>query len=133
MALGGKIAFTLADGKEVMQVNGEAVYYTRAVNISKGMYFGLKAKALSAAGSVTMKIELQQSDVLPTTEGAADLNYVVADGASDVYTNLNDEIWHVKAISPVPMTYVRLKITGLTGNNADATLQAGLFIQDMVN
>jgi hypothetical protein len=130
--VGGVSAFTLTDGKSVMAIAAEATFYTKALNVSKGTSFGIKTKALSAGGSPTIKIEVQQSDVLPATEGAADADYVSADGGADVYSNLNDEIWHVKQISLVPMTWCRLKITGLSGNPADATLEARLFQQSIM-
>ena len=132
-AVGGVQDVTLIDGKAVMAIAGENAYYTKAIKIAQGMYYGLHLKALSASSTPTIKIELEQSSVLPTTEGSADGTYVVPDGVSAIYSNLNDEIWHVKSFTPVPMTYCRFKLTGLTGNPADATLQLKLFVQAIIN
>lgn len=130
--VGGVTHLTLLAGTTPMAVPGEVTYYTRAVNVSKGYAFGIKFKALSATGTPTLKLEIEESDVLPTTEGSADTNFVVPDSASDLISNLNDEVWHVRVFPLVPMTYARLKITGLSGNPADTTLEARAFIQSIM-
>ena len=130
--VGGITGFTLAAGNDSMAVPSTAVYYTNAVPIGKGVYFGLWVLASSAAGSPALQIDYEMSYKKPATENAADGNFVVPDGASSIYANLNDEVAHVKQISPVPMTYIRLKITGLSGNHAtDTLLQAKLFTQSI--
>ncbi len=98
-----------------------AVVYTRAFKLAFGEYFSLAYKALSAAGTPDIKIELEQSikDVLPATEGAADTNYVVAENMANIETNLITETWHIKALNPGLSVYARLKITGNAGNAAD--------------
>ena len=132
--VGGITPFQLVTGTEIMSVPSTSTYYTQSVDISKSLYFGLHLQAVSASGSPSLQIDMEQSSVRPTTEGAADGTYVIPDGASAIYSNLNDELWHVKSITPVPMRYARLKITGLAGNHAtDTTLQVKIFLQDMVN
>lgn len=131
--VGGCQSFILATGGVTMSVPSTSTYYTKAVDISKGIYFGLHVQAVSSSASPSLQIDIEQSSVLPATEGSADSNFVIPDGASAVFSNLNDEVWHVKSITPVPMKYARLKITGLGGNASDTTLQAKIFIQDMLN
>ncbi len=98
-----------------------AVVYTKAFKLAFGEYFGLAYKAVSESGTPDIKIELELSikDVVPTTEGAADANYVEAENAADIELNLITETWHIKTLSPVTSVYGRLKITGNAGNPAD--------------
>lgn len=129
--VGGVTGFTLAAGNDEMSVPNQVTYYTQAVPVGKSVYFGLWVKTTSTAGTPSLQIDYEQSYSKPTTEYAADTNFVIPDGASAIFTNLNDEIAHVKQISPVPMTYIRLKITGLAGNQADSLLTAKLFTQSI--
>lgn len=130
--VGGVTGFSLSDGKDSMSVPSTSTYYTNAVPVGKSIYFGLWLKATSAAGSPSLQIDIEQSYTKPTTENASDSNWVIADGASAVYANLNDEVAHVIQVTPCPMTYLRLKITGLSGNHAtDTKLVAKLFTQSI--
>ena len=126
--VGGTTAVTKIDGLESMDVKNNVVYYTKAINISKAIYFGLHLQA-SSAGTPALQIDMQQSFQAPTNDGAADSNFVIPDGASALYTNLADTLAHVKQISPVPMTWIRFKISGLGSNPADTTLKMKLFTQ----
>ena len=130
--VGGITGFTLATGNDSMSVPSTTTYYTNAVPVGKGLSFGLWLKATSAAGSPSLQIDYEMSYKKPATENASDGDWVVPDGASSIYTNLNDEIAHVKQITLCPMTYVRLKITGLAGNHAtDTVLEAKIFTQSI--
>jgi len=94
-----------------------------------GENFSLKYKAASD-GTVLLKIELEVSDVLPTTEGAADAtNYAVPENFADIESALADENLHIKNIAPPVAKYCRLKITGSGANDASTTLTATLIKQ----
>lgn len=106
--------------------------YSRAFRLNYGQAFGIWLRAGNGSGTANMKIQLEQSNVVPVTEGAADGNYVIGDGVADVYSNLNDALAHVKTLSPVPMKYARFKITGLGSNPADATINIFVFDQELI-
>lgn len=104
--------------------------YTNSFPIGFGLYFGLWAKATSVSGTPAIKVELEESYVLPSTEGAADTNYVEPDGMSDIFSNLNDEVAHVVALSPKPMPYGRFKLTDGGSNPADSLIDLFVFVQE---
>lgn len=69
-------------------------------------------------GAVDVKIQLEQGNSLPATEGAADDNFVVPSGLSDIVTQETGEKLNLIAFSPVPTRYARIKFTGAGSNNA---------------
>lgn len=113
-------------------IAGEVTVYTRSWEWGFAEYFSLDYKATSD-GVVNLKIELEQGNVLPTTEGSADTsNWAVAENAADIESALADENPHFKKLSPVVSKYGRLKITGAATNDASTTLRAKLARQEEV-
>lgn len=110
---------TLANGKTAIAVASQAVVYTKATLTAWSEYFGLAYKAVSSNGTPDVTIQIEESWVLPSTEGSSDSNWVIPVSMSDVHTNLTAETYQIKTISLVPMPYLRFKITGNAGNNAD--------------
>jgi hypothetical protein len=94
--------------------------------------FGVWILASSVSGAPSLQIQLQESYTSPATEGSADTNYVIGDGVADVYSVLNDELAHVKTLSPVPMQYGRYKIVGLASNPADTVITIVNFQQEPI-
>jgi hypothetical protein len=92
----------------------------------------LMATSPGSIATPNLKIQVEQSYIAPTTEGAADANWVIGDGVPDVYTNLNDSIAHIKTLALVPMKKYRLKVTGLGSNPSDCTLLAVMFSQELI-
>ena len=128
------------DSRQVLSGNGAAgaitipsttTVYSRAFRLNIGQAFGIWLQAGNGSGTANMKVQLEQSYIVPTTEGSSDANWVIGDGVADIYPNLNDTNAHVKSLTPVPMKYGRLKITGLGANPADATLTAWIFQQEI--
>jgi hypothetical protein len=119
-------------GATSIAIASTAVVYTQSFKLAWGEYFGLRYQAISAGGTPDLKIELQQGDVPPTTEGAADAEYVEAENMSDIETNLTTEIVHRKSISPPPSVYARFKITGNAANPADTVFNAKLSISEEI-
>lgn len=115
-----------------LAVASQGVVYSNSFLMRWVENFGIWVQATSVLSTPSLKIELQESYVPPTTEGSADTSYVVGDGVADVYTNLNDENAHVKSLSPVPMQYGRYKITGLAANPADTIITLVNFQQEMI-
>jgi hypothetical protein len=130
MLMGGCTpVLTSADSADIL-VNGTGVVYTKSFKLGNGQYFGMAARAASVIGTGAVKIELEESPLLPTTEGAAETTrFVEPEGFSDII-DIADELMHVKTITPVPMMYGRYKITGAGGNPTDTIVNIWNFIQE---
>ena len=115
----------------IATADGSTALYSASFKLNYGQSVGVWSKAASS-GTVALKIQIEQSAVAPTTEGSADANYVIGNGVADVDSNLANTTAVVKTISPVPMMYARLKIIGLSGNDATTTLAFKFFIQELV-
>ncbi len=76
----------------------------------------------TSGGNVKVKVQLEQSNVLPETEGSADGNFVVPDGALELDDECADEVVHIKAYAPAATLYARVKVTGLATNDASTVL-----------
>ncbi len=121
---------TLANGSTSIAIASTAVVYTKAFKVGFGEYFALSYKAVSASGSPDIKIELEQGIDVPTTEGSADSAWVVPENMANIETKLTTETQHHKSISPVPMLWARLKITGNDANPADTIVTAYISKQE---
>ncbi len=99
-----------------------AVVYTRSFKLAFGDYFAVSYKATSDSGSPSLKIELQQSWDVPTTEGSTDGNWVESENMADIETDLTTETMHHKALTPATLAYGRFKITGSGTNPADTVI-----------
>jgi len=120
-------------GAVSMAVASTGTVYTDSFKLKQGQAFGLWYKATSTAGAPDLKIQLEQSWTVPTTENAADTtNWAIPTNMSDIESSLTAETPKVTLVSPVPMTYGRFKITGQGTNNADTVLQMKIFIQDTI-
>lgn len=120
---------TVADGVNMAVASG-AVIYTHSFELSRAVYFGIAYRATSVLLTPNVLIQLQQSWVKPSTECAADTNYVIPVGMADIETNLMTELWRIKSLSPVPMPYARFIITGNSGNQADTLVNINVAIQE---
>jgi hypothetical protein len=107
-------------------VASTAVVYTRHFRLGDSETFSLLYQATSASGAPDVTIELQESDTVPTTEGADDANWFEHEGVGDVAVNLTAETPNKKDVYPVTSKFGRLKITGNAGNTADAIVTAKL-------
>ncbi len=112
-------------------VASTGVVYTRSFALNGAEYFGLWLIATSVLGTADIKVELEQSYKLPTTEGAADaLLWAVPDGMSDVVSSTTTELPHQYSVGPIPMTYARYKLTGVGSNPADTIVEMYNFLQE---
>jgi len=109
---------TAADASDIA-VASAAVIYTASFRLTKAVYFGIAYRAVSVSSAPAITIQLEQSWTLPATEGAADTNYVVPVGLSDIVNTLVAETWQIDGFNPKPMPYARFKITGEATNPAD--------------
>ena len=123
---------TTAAGSVDLAVAGVVVLYTKAIYVGCSKFHALSYSAVSATGAIALKIEVEQSYKLPDTEGAADGAYSEPENMPDVAGNLTVEstTYH-KSLALIPLPYMRLKITGLAGNSADAIVTARLTKQEL--
>lgn len=120
---------TAADAADIL-VNATDVVYTKSFKLNNGQYFGIAARATSVIGTAAVKIELEESPLPPTTEGAAETTlFVEPDGFSDIM-DISDGLMHIKTVTPIPMAYGRYKITGAGGNPADTLVKIWNFMQE---
>lgn len=106
-------------------VASTATVYTKAFKLELAEKFALQYQATSP-GTVSIKIELEHANVLPTTEGSADDNYVEPDGYSDIVSDVTTETVHIIAVAPVVSRYGRFKLTGQGANHASTTIDLKL-------
>jgi len=128
--IGLNVLTNLAGSPDIV-VAGETTVYSRSIPVGMAKFFSLSYKAASDAGGINLKLEIEESFQLPTTECASDSSYKEPEGVGDIVDGFTTEnTWvHVK-LPLTPMKYFRLKITGLTGNSADTVLNAKLSKQE---
>lgn len=121
-----------SNGTGTIVIPNTTPVYSYSFSLKYGTSFGIWYQAGNGSGTANMKIQLEQSYKRPGTEGSSDTAWVIGAGVADIATNLIDTTAHIQSVSPVPMKYARLKITGLGSNPADATLTAWFFQQELV-
>jgi len=127
----GKNAITTAAGSTDLAVAGVTTIYSKAIYVGLAKFFALSYKAVSALAAVNLKIEVEQSFQLPTTEGAADDYWKEPVGMADIVGALTmEDTWYHAALPLIPLPYMRLKIMGGAGNAADAIVTAILSKQE---
>lgn len=105
--------------------------YAKAEQLRYAEYFSLFIKATSP-GTVNVALTLEQSYKKPSSEGYADPNYVVPEGAGTIIT-LSDENAHIVPISDMKMLpFFRLKLVGGAGNDAGTEVQIKFCFADNV-
>lgn len=117
---------------DTLKIAGVSSLATGGTNTTYGRSFPMPREATFAwvfqfdsPGVVNVKIELEQSDVRPATEGAADANYVIPDGGGVISSAITDEVVHRVAYAPKVSGYGRFKFTGL---NSGTTNDAGTVV-----
>ena len=108
-------------------VNATATAYTTYFRLPKQASFSVSLR-FTSGGVVDALVELEQSNVAPTTDKAADTtNWAVPvdDAGSSVGTiqDITDKVPYVVNFAPVATAYARIKITG-QGSNAATTALA---------
>ncbi len=114
-------------GSVSIAVGAGVTIYTDAIKLEGLDTFALAYIADGGAG-ISVKIEMEQSIVAPTPN-VADVNSVVPETVADVNTALVDKLFHLQAIFPVSVKYMRFKITE-NGVAADTTLKMDLSVQN---
>lgn len=110
-------------------VAGTATIYSHAVDTSFSHYIGLWIKATSVLGTPDIRVQWEAGRAGAATAQAADTNFVVPNGMSDIATALINEVWNLYGVSPPPSGWGRLKVTGNAANPADTKVDAALWLQ----
>ena len=105
----------------------ESIVEASALNlgflIAEFRNFGLYVTATSVSGTADVKVEIQQS----WDDTAA--NYIEPAVGSVVVASLATETPAIYSLSPAPMPYLRLQVTGVAANPADSVVTAYLWMQ----
>lgn len=113
-------------------IAGAVTVYSKSIRLSSAVVLGIWYKATSVIGAPDLTIQIEQCHRAPTTEGAADSDYVIPENLADVATNLITETAKIKSISLPYLPFMRFKITGNAGNAADTLLTIRLSSQEEV-
>lgn len=104
-------------GATTLAVSGVTTVYGKSFTMPKNHSFGIIYRFTGT--TIEVKIELEQGNTPPTTEGSADSAWAVGhtlDPAVVASAAL------AKGVAPVVAKYGRLKITGSGSNHADVLL-----------
>jgi hypothetical protein len=103
-----------------------ASIYTKAFVMEDAIYHDMAIK--DAGTTVDVKLELEQSHVLPAVEGAADANWSEPSGMSDIAASHTAKSYTQYGLSPRVNKYGRYKITD-NGTTDSATAELFYFKQ----
>jgi hypothetical protein len=120
---------TLA-GNTQIAVGATATIYTDTFEFGDVDYFALSYK-VSCTGVPSVKIEMEQSIVRPSkgNENAADSNFGTPKTIGNIETALTSKAIQHMQLTPVTITFVRFKITELTGIVTDTVVNMWLSLQ----
>lgn len=104
-------------------IAGEVTVYSKPFDLSKATNHSFECLAFGT--TVNLKIEVEQGNVLPDTDGAADTtNWSVPSGVTTIVDGLTQKTHYIKSYSPVALKYGRLKILGKSGNTSNVYIKA---------
>lgn len=86
-------------------------------------FFGLWIQATSATGTADVLVEIQQS----YNDTAA--NYIEPSVGSVVASSITNEAANVYSLTPSPMPFLRIQVTGNAANPTDTVVTAFLWMQ----
>lgn len=116
-----------ASGNADMPIVSNAVVYTKSFKLDYGTKFGVQYKASVTGGAdISVKIELEEGNVMPAVEGAADANFAIPVGGLVVVADVTDALVHITSLAPVVAKYGRFKITGSGTNTATVKMNMKL-------
>jgi hypothetical protein len=118
--------FDILNGVASGAVASTGVFYSESFPIPDGDPACVIDFKFTSAGAVKCKLEMEQSHVEPATEGSADANFIVpateAGAAKVIASDITDEVAHSVAYAPVGKNFGRIKITGVSGNDASTVV-----------
>ena len=123
------IPVTTAAHAVAIAVGAGLTVYTHSIDLSNLDTFAL-SYSLACTGVPNARIQIQQSVVLPVTEGAADTNFVVPETVPDVVAALITKTVHIQGLFPVCTRYIRFMITKVTGVVVDTIMTMNVSAQN---
>lgn len=115
-------------------VNGVTTVWSNNFRLSSSTSFG--CMAICSGSSPQIQIQLEESfynfGLNGVAQNASNSFYVVPDAFPDIFPQISDTNWHLPSqpVTPIPMTYGRFKIIGLSGNGSDTKVTIILFRQE---
>jgi len=110
---------------------GVGTFYTQTYVCPKDVTFGFEWK-FTSSGVILASIAIEQGNIAPAVEGAADSNMVVPDGVGNLVTNTADALVHVKPFAPTVANFLRVRVTTAGANDASTVLERFL-VNTIVN
>lgn len=114
-----------------LEVGETDVAYTETYLCKKNVNYAFEYQ-FSSGGAIDCKIEIEQGNTPPATEGAASANMVVPEDAADFDEGVVNNSLHIKAYAPATTRFLRAKITG-QGSNASTTKLVKFNVSTVVN
>lgn len=115
-------------GSEDIAVGVSATVYTDSFPFGDVDYFAL-TYIQTATGVPNIKIEMEQSTVLPATEGTSDANFFVPKTVGDIESALTAKTRQGLQLMPITMQFIRFKITEQTASVTDTVVNMSLSLQ----
>lgn len=91
---------------------------------------------LCQGSNPVVQVQLEESfydlGLNSASKNSSNTNYIIPDAFPDIFPQISDTNWHlpVEPLTPIPMTFGRFKINGLSGNGANTTVVIVLFRQE---
>jgi hypothetical protein len=116
------------NGNANIAVGIGATIYTDSFRFGDVDTFAL-SYIVSCTGIPNIRIQMEQSQVGPVTEGAADVNFAVPKTIPDVETSLTSKLIQHYPLTPLCLSYIRFKITELSNTVTDTVVNMSLSLQ----
>ena len=115
-------------------VNGQTTVWSNSFKLAYSRNFGCVVLCQGNSPSIQIQLEESAFDLGTNgySQGSSNIFYVVPDAYPDIFSNIQDNYWHLppEGITPIPMMHGRFKINGLVGNGSTVTVAIGLFRQE---
>lgn len=113
----------LTNGQGPISVAGEdAVAYSKSFVLPCQATFAVECQAQTSETTVSVKVQLEQSNYDATEEYDDDANFEVPIDAPEIFDDLSDELVNIKAYAPASTKFARFVLTGLAGNSEDVVI-----------
>lgn len=115
-------------GSADIAVGKGATIYTDSYRFGDVDTFAL-SYIVACTGTPDLKIEMEQGRIKPTTENAADSNFAVPQTIADIESSLTSKTIQHAGFTPLPLLYVRFKITDQADLVTDIVVNMWLSMQ----
>ena len=101
---------------------GVGIVYSHVYICPKDVTFGFEWK-FASPGVILASIAIEQGNISPAVEGAADSNFVVVEDVGNLITNCADALVHIKPHAPTVTNFLRIRVTTAGANDAGTVLE----------